>query len=98
MHLLSDLTTTNPWLLLLLCIGLYQLWSRLVGPWLEPRIATWQRERAEAAEIAEVKKNPDLYRRRMEGMELARRRMQESYDVAATEKIQREAAKEEQKR
>jgi len=86
---------------LLTAIGLYMLYQRLI----KPRVldvgaayGNWQEQRSQAAEVAAQKKNPDLYRQRMEAMALARERQQAEYDVAARLLAEKEREKEEKKR
>ena len=71
---------SNPWILLLCAIFLYMLYQRYVKPaLLDPAgeaYQAWQERRQVDADVAAQKKNPDLYRARMEAMALARERQQ----------------------
>ncbi len=52
----------------------------------------------EEKEMAEMVRNPELYRKKMLAMELARKRQQEKYEEAARAMAEREREKEEEKR
>merc|ERR1711892_646659 len=85
---------SNPWAMLILLFLMYKLY-RLISPMItEPlaeRWSQWQQKREEQAEAAEYKKNPDIYKSKMEAMEMARLRMQERYNEdAETMAIKRE--------
>ncbi len=95
--MLAVLMSVNPWFYVLGAVGLYFLWRRF-SPELQWRLAQWRHTRAEQAEAAEIKKNPDLFRARMEAVDAQRRRMQERYDLQAAEAAQREAEREEERR
>merc|ERR1712106_375796 len=77
---------SNPWAMLILLFLMYKLY-RLISPMItEPlaeRWSQWQQKREEQAEAAEYKKNPDIYKSKMEAMEMARLRMQERYNEDA---------------
>lgn len=92
------IATANPFVLIIIGVGFYFLYQRKIKPYLAPKWEEFKRRREEEAEIAAIKKNPDLYRERMEAVERARQRMQEQYDMAAQELKEKEAAKEEAKR
>lgn len=92
------LATTNPFVLLIIGVAFYFLYQRKLKPYFTPRWEEFKRRREEEAELAAIKKNPDIYREKMEAMERARQRMQEQYDQAAREMQEKEAAKEEAKR
>ena len=64
---------SNPWVLLLIAIAVYYLIQRLE---LNIKYQNWKEQRQYAAEAEHVKKNPDLYRARMEAMEKARQKQQ----------------------
>ena len=75
---------SNPWALLILVFLLYKL-TRLLAPLLaaplSQRWADWSTARQQRAEAAAYKKDPDLYRAKMEQLETARLRMQERWDM-----------------
>lgn len=87
----------NPWMVFFLAVGLYFLYQKF-KPEIDARWTEWSEKRKEAAEIAEVKKNPDLYRAKMEAMELARRKLQEKYSAESAVALERMAEKEEEKK
>jgi len=92
---------SNPWALLILAFLLYKIYGKLRDRFLEPffyRYEEWKEKQKQQSEAAEMKKNPDQYRAKMEAMELARNRMQEQYKRSADEWKERLAAREEQKR
>ena len=66
---------SNPWFILLCVVGLYMFYQRKVKPFLGEvgySYSTWQEQRRAAAEVAAQKKNPDLYREKIEAMDRAR--------------------------
>lgn len=87
----------NPWVVLLTAVGLYFLYQRF-KPQIEERWSEWSERRQREAETAEIKKNPDLYREKMEAMELARRRMQERYTTESILAAEKAAEREEEKK
>jgi hypothetical protein len=87
----------NPWYWLLLACGLYYLYNRYRAE-IEARVGDWRDRREESARTAAIKKDPDLYRARMEAMDRARRALQEKYDRDAAEAAEKEKAREEEKR
>jgi len=92
---------TNPWFILLLSVAAYMLYQRVIRPYVMDVGATytaWQEGRRSAAEIADQKKNPDLYREKMEAMERARARQQQLHEAAAREHAEKIKAKEDEKR
>ena len=54
--------------------------------------------REEEKEMAEMVRNPELYRKKMQAMDIARKRQQELYEEAARAMAEREREKEEEKR
>lgn len=96
-NLFLVLLSLNPWYYVLLLGVLYYLYYRRRDE-IHERYGQWQQERAESAEIAAIKKNPDLYREKMEAMERARRAMQERYDREAAVAAERATEKEEERR
>merc|ERR1712018_834853 len=92
-HVMAYLS--NPWVLLLIAIAVYYLIQRLE---LNIKYQNWKEQRQYAAEAEHVKKNPDLYRARMEAMERARQKQQEAHDIAARELAEKERQKEEERR
>ena len=69
---------SNPWVLLLIAIAVYYLIQKLE---LNIKYQNWREQRQYAAEAEHVKKNPDLYRARMEAMEKARQKQQVLFSV-----------------
>ena len=69
---------SNPWVLLLIAIAVYYLIQKLE---LNIKYQNWREQRQYAAEAEHVKKNPDLYRARMEAMEKARQKQQVQFSV-----------------
>ena len=70
---------SNPWVILLAAIGIYMLYQKFIKAKVldvGAAYSSWQEQRTQAAEVAAQKKNPDLYRHRMEAMALARERQQ----------------------
>jgi len=92
-HVMAYLS--NPWVLLLIAIAVYYLIQKLE---LNIKYQNWREQRQYAAEAEHVKKNPDLYRARMEAMEKARQKQQEAHDIAARELAEKERQKEEERR
>ena len=86
----------NPWYVVLLAVILYVIYNRYRDQ-IEARLAEWKRRREEHAEVAAIKKNPDIYRSKMEAMERARRAMQDRYDGQAAAFAERERVREEEK-
>jgi len=92
---------SNPWVILLCAVGAYMLYQRLVKPRVLDVGATyqsWMEQRQQAAEDAAHKRDPDLYRQRMEAMQMAREKQQAEYDEAARQFAEKEREKEEKKR
>jgi len=92
---------SNPWVILLTAIGLYMFYKKYIKAKVldvGSTYASWQEQRTQAAEVAAQKKNPDLYRQRMEAVALARERQQAEYDQAARLLAEKEKEKEEKKR
>merc|ERR1719495_2226937 len=71
----------NPWVLLLLAILLYKLWQK-IRPGIMDRYNQWQDARKEAEYAAQYHKNPDQFRQKMEAMDEARARLQDSITKA----------------
>jgi len=92
---------SNPWALLILAFLLYKIYAKCRDKFLEPLIykyEVWKERKKMEEEAAEMKKNPDQYRSKMEAMEIARNRMQEQYKKSAEEWRERQAEREEVKR
>ena len=53
----------NPWWWILLALGAYYVYNRYRHE-IEARLAEWRQARQEAKDVADIKKNPDLYRER----------------------------------
>merc|ERR1719436_1033908 len=87
---------SNPWALLILVFLLYKLTRLLAAP-LSQRWADWSTARQQRAEAAAYKKDPDLYRAKMEQLETARLRMQERYNEDA-ERMAEKRREEEERR
>jgi len=85
----------NPWIWLITAILVYYFIKRLE---LNTKFSQWQQKREYAAEAEHIKKNPDFYRQRMEAMERARQRQQDSHDIAARDLAEKEMQKEEERR
>ena len=91
------LAMVNPWMVVALAVSLYFLYQRF-RPQIQERWAEYNERRQREAETAEIKKNPDLYRERMEAMEAARRKMQERYTAEAMVAAEKAAEREEERR
>jgi len=92
---------SNPWFILLCVVGLYMFYQRKVKPFLGEvgySYSTWQEQRRAAAEVAAQKKNPDIYREKIEAMDRARARQQAMHEAAAREHAEKVKAKEEERR
>jgi hypothetical protein len=92
---------SNPWALLILAYILFKVYGKLKQTLLLPlfdRIEDWNEQRKESEEAARIKKNPDQYRAKVEGMEEARNRMQARYAEAALEWRKKQDELEEKKR
>jgi len=100
-HGLAMFYLTNPWFILLICVAAYMFYQRVIRTYLMDVGATysaWQEGRRAAAEIAQQKKNPDLYRDKMEAMDRARARQQALHEAAAREHAEKVKAKEDEKK
>lgn len=82
--------------------GWYTLGFLLVGflTWtrVEPKIKRWLRKRDDDQEAAKYHKNPDILLSRHQALDVARQKMQEQYNKAAYENLEKMKAKEEQTR
>jgi len=87
----------NPWWYVLVLGFAYWLYRRF-QPQLDQRWSEWKERREVAKEAAEMKKNPDAYRARMEAVEAHRRRLQERYNADAAAAQERARTEEEEKR
>lgn len=89
-----EFVSSNGWYLLVTGVILAYIWYTYV----KPRLDKYKQQRSDWLESAEQHKNPDLLVQRHEAMEAARRRMQESHDVKASEQAEKIKQKEEIKK
>lgn len=85
---------SSPWLIVAFIALMYYVYVNYMAD----RLAEWKRKREEEKEAEDMKKNPDLYRARMEAVEKNRLRLQEKYNADASRLKEKELAKEEEKR
>jgi len=90
----------NPWAFLILLFIIYKLYNRIKPHLTEPileRYENWREKREQMQEAAEYKKNPDVYRSKIEKMEEIRMRLQQKYDQEAAEAEEKRIEAEKQK-
>lgn len=88
---------SNPWVLIILFLFFYfyvfkKFWPKIQNHWND-----WRAKNEEAKVIADMKKNPDLYRQKIEAMDAIRRRQQETYEAAARLLAEKQREKDEEK-
>jgi len=60
---------SNPRVLIILAYIFYKFIYRPILPWVRQTWAEWNQRRQEDRDVAEMARNPDLYRRKMEAMD-----------------------------
>ncbi|XP_059095703.1 selenoprotein S-like [Tigriopus californicus] len=95
--LLTFKEVLNPWYVVFVAVLAFVIYQRFKDLF-DAKWARWQRELQERHEQAQLKKNPDLFRAKMEAMEAARRRMQDKYDQESREAVAKMKEREEEKR
>ena len=89
---------SNPWVVLILAFVVYKFVYRPFWPRVAELWAVWNQRRREDRDAAEIFRNPEVYRRKMEAVDEVRKRQQERYEAAARLAAEREREKEEEKR
>jgi len=92
---------SNPWALLILAYLLYRIYGKLKDRFVDPiydRYDEWRERKRMNEEAAQIKKNPDQYRSKMEAMERARNRLQEQYERSTQEWREKQAILDEKRR
>ena len=89
---------SNPWVLIIIAFLSYYYIFRRIWPWVVDKWEDMKMRREEEKEMAEMVRNPELYRKKMQAMDIARKRQQEMYEEAARAMAEREREKEEEKR
>jgi len=92
---------SNPWALLILAFFIYKIYGVFKRAYIYPlldRISDWREVKKWEAEAAEIKKNPDQYRAKMEEMDKARARLQQSYERSTQEWSQKQKELDEKRR
>ncbi|XP_040574864.1 uncharacterized protein [Lepeophtheirus salmonis] len=84
----------SPWFILGFAAIAYYLYVHYIRNW----IYNWRQRREEAKELASMKKNPDLWKSRLEAMEKARSRLQSEHEKAAATHASKRSKLEEEKR
>ncbi|KAK8385992.1 hypothetical protein O3P69_010621 [Scylla paramamosain] len=91
-RVLSFLTAYGWYAVGFLLVG-FIAWTRL-----EPKIKRWLKKREDDQEAAEYHKNPDILLARHQALDVARQRMQEKYNKAAYESLEKKKVREEKMR
>jgi len=68
------------------------------APYLREKYSVWRHKKDEAEYAAKYHKNPDLLQERLQGLEKARQKMQEKYNVTAKTALEIEEERKEAKR
>jgi len=92
---------SNPWAMLILAFLMYKVYGAVKRAYIYPlldRIDDWRETKKWEAEAAQIKKNPDQYRSKMEQLEQARSRLQQNYEKSTHEWKQKQAELEEKQR
>ncbi|XP_050534823.1 selenoprotein S B-like [Daktulosphaira vitifoliae] len=85
----SDFIEGKGWYILTFCIILIYIVSKL---W--PYYEKWLTQRRESAHEAEIKKNPDLYKKKQEELQKSRTKFQEEYEKKAKLALEKQKEKE----
>lgn len=92
---------SNPWALLIVAFLVYKIYGVIKRAYIYPlldRISDWRDLKKWEAEAAEIKKNPDQYRSKMEELEKARARLQQNYEQTTHEWSQKQIELDEKRR
>lgn len=92
---------SNPWALMIVAFLVYKIYGVIKRTYIYPlldRISDWRETKKWEAEAAQIKKNPDQYRSKMEELEQARARLQQNYEKSTHAWSQKQKELEERRR